>query len=831
MGLPGYTGKILRVNLTTGDVKSEPEDPKILYNFIGARGLAEWIYVQEADPNIDPLSPENKLVLMAAPLTGSQVPGTGRIAVVSKSPLTNTLFESSLGGFFGAYMRWAGWDGIILEGKAQKPSFLLIDGDKVSIHDASDLWGKQTSETEEHLQQQYPKSKILEIGPAGENKVPMASIMHDTRTAGRGGMGAIMGSKNLKAIVAQGSTLPQFANKEAYERGVKSIQGIIMDDPVTGVQGSLATFGTSAIVHRVNDASTTVVNNFSETRRLPFEVVDKFSGETVREKYFYSKSGCYRCSTVCGRVIKVDGKTMKGAEYETVVMLGPNAGFHDYVKEIIPLSILCDELGLDTISVGNMLGFAISTGKFNGGLGSEEMIQKALKFVEDIAYNRTIFSKGVAKAAKELGIESKAMHVKGLEMPAYHPKGAYGMALNYATTNKGADHTSGYTIAPELFGHPAKSPATTENGKAHLVIRMQDAYTIYDSADMCIYHSIADFDDINFDLSLLAKMLTAATGFKYDSDKLHEIGSRIWSLERLFNQKTGFTSKDDTLPPAIGMDINKMLNEYYTERGWANGHASSYPELREPVYETEFDIFIPVLKKLKLPQIQVALDVPRSTVEHIASIAKAAYQGGARIIEAGTPAAKMHDLRKLIGALREAAPESVIVADLKTYDMGKLEAEIAIDAGADVCTVLGKAGKTVIKEALSEARRREKAVEVDLMGCTTEEIVILTKEFRKDADYLIFSMHLGVTQQMQERGIYSQKQVLENFVDKASVYTRAVAGGLKEGTIEPLTALGIDVLIIGSAIYNASDPTSSTRRILEEAERGLQKRTVKASTT
>jgi 3-keto-L-gulonate-6-phosphate decarboxylase len=426
-----------------------------------------------------------------------------------------------------------------------------------------------------------------------------------------------------------------------------------------------------------------------------------------------------------------------------------------------------------------------------------------------------------------MGFEDIAMHVKGLEIPAYHPKGALGMALNYATTTKGADHTSGYTVAPEVFGHPVKVDALTEKGKAHLVRRMQDAYTMYDCADMCIYHSIADFDDVEFDLDLVAKMLTAATGMRHTSEGLHEAASRIWNIERLFNQKLGFSPKDDRLPSGLKMDLSRMLEDYYRERGWKDGYASSYPELKEPVYETRFDVFLPVIKKIEMPQIQIALDVPRSTIEHIARVAHQAYEGGARIIEAGTPPTKMHDLKKLLRALREAAPDALILADMKTYDMGKLEAEIAIDAGADIVTVLGKAGKVVIKEALSEARRRDKAVEVDLMGCAPEEIESLTKEFRKDADHIIFSLHLGVTQQMQARGIYSQKDVIGSFVSQASPYTKAVAGGIKHGTVEPLTSLGVDVVIVGSAIYNASDPKATTRMILDEAIRGSQQRVSK----
>jgi len=814
--LKGYFGKVLKVDVTTGTFASLPIDESAAYNFVGGRGLGTWLLQNNMDLVADPLSPRNMIIFMAGPLTGTQVPGTGRIAVVSKSPLNGAIFESSLGGIFGSYMRWAGWDGILLQGRAEKPVYLLVDNDHVSLEDAGPLWGKLSSEAESALQERYTRSGIAEIGPAGENLSSCANIMHATRTAGRGGLGAVLGYKRVKAIVVRGNRQIDIANKEAYERALRRIQGIIMDDPVTGVSGALATFGTNAIMHRVNDAWTLPVENFA-SERLGFDIVDQFAGETVKEKFFEAKSGCYRCPTVCGREIKIGGKVMKGPEYESIGMIGPNAGFHDYENEIVPLSTICDELGMDTITVGSLLAFAREVGLFDQCKTSEDQFATAVKLLEDIAYGKSPLSKGVAHAAKIMEREDAAMHVKGLEIPAYHPKGALGMALNYATVPKGADHTAGYTIAPELFGHPVKADPQEKRGKAHMTIRMQNAYAVYDSAAMCIYHSIADFDDAEFSLDILAKLLSAVTGFRYTSDILHEVGSRILDLERLCNQKLGFTPDTDRLPKRLSLDLGSMLNEYYEERGWPRGYADAYRPFRDVEWEERFDFFIPVLSRVEYPQVQVALDVPRAPLEHIARVAEAAYRGGARIIEAGTPPLKMHGVTNLLRVLREAAPDALILADLKTFDMGKLEAEIAIDAGADVVSVLGKSGKAVIREALSEVRRRDKAVFIDLMGCTPEEMDGLLKEFGREPDHVIFSLHLGVTAQMKERGIYSKGELVKDFVRKCGRCRKAVAGGVKAGTIKDLVSQGIDIVVVGSAIYNASDPTETAKLMIREA--------------
>ncbi|MFQ5763007.1 MAG: aldehyde ferredoxin oxidoreductase family protein, partial [Candidatus Bathyarchaeia archaeon] len=446
--------------------------------------------------------------------------------------------------------------------------FLLVDAGKVSFEDARTLRGLATSETEAILKEKYPGSQVACIGPAGENLAYMAAVFSDTRAAGRGGMGAIMGAKNVKAIVARGKGGIALANGEAYRRMIRKVRFTIENDPKTGKNDSLATFGTSAIVHAVRNADMLPAMNFQD-RTQTFEEVEQFSGEFVRQNYFAGRKGCYLCPTACGRRVKVDGEISKGPEYESVVMLGANAGFHNYAKEILPASKLCDELGLDTISVGNACGVA----RARSLIGS---IEDELRLIREIAAGKSVFSKGVISAARELGFEHEAMHVKGLELPAYDPRAAKGIALAYATSNRGACHLRAYTVAPEVFSDPEYLDPMAEEGKAKLVVNMQDSYAIYDSVIACKYHSLALFKTLEFELDDMAKTLTAATGFDFNRDVLKEAGARINTVERAFNSREGFSTKDDQLPGRLEVDLQNMLEEYYQLRGWNKDGTCSF---------------------------------------------------------------------------------------------------------------------------------------------------------------------------------------------------------------------------------------------------------------
>lgn len=556
----GYCGRILRINLSKQEISCEDIDDKTVYNFIGGRGYAAWILYNELNPAIDPLSGENEIIFMTGPFTGTDVPGSGRISISSKSPLTGTIFDSSMGGSFGAYLKAAGYDGLILSGSSEKPVYLVIDENSVDIRDASALWGKSTRETERELREKQPFSSIAEIGPAGENRVFLANIMSDGRAAGRGGLGAVLGSKKVKAIVVKGRGKVRIAYERPYKQLVKKITYLIRTHPVTGDNGSLALHGTAVLVHPIAMAGIMPVENF-EKRILAYDEVDGFSGETIKEKYFIRRKGCYRCPTACGRIIKVREQISKCPEYESIAMIGPNSGFFDFENQIFPLCELCDELGMDTISVGNSLGFAKKVGVIKN-------FEDAKNLIFDIAYNRSPFSKGVKYASKMLGREEEAMHVKGLEMPAYNPIGVRGTALAYATSNRGACHLRAYTIAPEILHSPQFVDPNSDEGKAELVVKLQDAFAVYDSLIMCKYYSFALFTTLEYELDDIAKLLSAITGLSYTNEILHEIGARIYAIEKIFNVKAGVGPEGDKLPKSLGIDISGLLQRYYKLRGW-----------------------------------------------------------------------------------------------------------------------------------------------------------------------------------------------------------------------------------------------------------------------
>ena len=807
--LGGYLGKILRVNLSTGKFEWEELNSETAYNFLGGRGYAAKILYDELKPKTNPLGEENKLIFMAGPLTGTGFPGSGRISISSKSPLTGTIFDSSMGGSFGVYLKKSGFDGIIVEGKAEKPVYLLVDDEKVFVEDASPLWGETTTQTEKNLKAKHGNVGVASIGPAGENCVYLANIASDGRFAGRGGLGAVMGSKKLKAVVVKGKKETKIVNMRVYETILKKVRFTIENDPITGKDGSLARFGTAAIVHRIRSAGILPKNDFSG-ESLSFEEADSFSGETIREKFFVGRRGCYLCPTACGRRIRVGEKTVKGPEYESIVMLGPNSGFYNYEGEIVPLAMLCDELGMDTISIGNILGYARS-------LGQIKSFEEALKLIREIASNNSVYSKGVKNASKVFGRE--AAEVKGLELPAYDPRGAKGIALAYITSNRGGCHLRAYTIAPEILSDPVYVDPSEEKGKAELVKRMQDSYAVYDSIIICKYHSLALFTTLKFELEDLAKILSAVTGFEFSDEVLAEIGERIYNVERMFNVREGFTSVDDRLPERFGLNLKRLLTAYYRRREWVKGIPKSIPKVKPPTYMGKEEIFVTPVMRLNPPQIQVALDMD-ADLKTIVRIAKETYEAGVRIVEAGTPALKRHGVDRLIPALRKVAPEAIIVADMKIADVGGLEARIAFRAGADVVAVLGMGGKNKIIEALGEAIRMDKAILIDMIDC--EDPIGKLENLRKDLagkeDWVIFCLHRGISEQMKSRGIYDQKTLIKEFRAKLGKFPMAVAGGIREGTAKEIVSQGVEIVIVGSAIYNSTNPKSTAKRFLEEVK-------------
>lgn len=815
----GYCGKILRVNLSTKLFVEEVLDERDAYNYIGGRGIAAKILFDELKQGINPLNPENKIVIMTGPLTGTNIPGSGRVTITSKSPLTKTLFDSSMGGSFGVHLKRRGYDGLIIEGKAEQLVYLIIKKDEMSIETASHIKGMKTTETETYLRRKYKGSGIVVIGPAGENKVLMANIMSETRTAGRGGLGAVMGSKNLKAIVVRGKKGIEIAHDRAFRNIARKIRRTIETHPITGSNGSLAKFGTSLLIHRMAVADLMPKDNFSENNHMDYEEVDPFSGETVNERYLTGRKACYLCPTGCGRRLKIDGKNVKGPEYETSAMLGPNAGFYNFEKEILPLSLLSDELGLDTISIGNILGYARSNNLIKN-------IEETKQLIQDIAQNRSTFSLGVQKADQILGRKGDAAYVKSLELPAYDPRKSKGIALAYITSNRGGCHLRAYTIAPEILSNPEFVDPQLEEGKPELIIRLQNISAVYDSLVLCKFHSFALFTSLEYEMDDLAKALSAVTGFRFTNEDLHEIGNRIYTLERFFNVREGFSRKDDNLPKQFDIKLDRMLKKYYQMRGWnVEGQPKSSLTLNKPETLKEFNLLLTPLSKITPPQIQVALDMD-ADIETICSIAKKAYAGGARIIEAGTPAIKRHGTDNLIPPLRKACPEAIIVADLKTMDVGNLESRIAFRAGADIAGILAVSGLNVIREALSEAIKNDKSIIIDFIG-TRDPITKLdelTKELQNYEDIVIFCLHRGISDQLKGRGIHEKKQLISEVVKKANGFMIGIAGGIKEGTTREIAPFGIEIFVVGSAIYNSTDPEETTKRMLTEIKDNYVKR-------
>jgi len=812
--LGGYMGQLLRVDLSKGTSKTQPLDPVTAYNFLGGRGYSAKLLYEELRPRTDPLGHGNKLIFMTGPLTGTAFPGAGRTVVSSKSPLTGTVADSLVGGAFGAFLKKAGFDGIIVEGKSDRPVYLLVEDGKTSIEDASRLWGKNTLETRKELEEKHVGSWVATIGPAGENLSRIACIYVGAKSgregmAGRCGLGAVMGSKNLKAIVVRGEKKVEIVHDDAYRKILEKIRRTVETHPITGIDGSLARFGTALLVHRITAGGLMPVDNFSG-RQLTFEEADKFSGETVKENYLVRKTACFACPTACGRWVKVGDWEGKGPEYENMAMLGPNAGFLDYANEIVPLNRLCDELGLDAISVGVILGFAREIGKIKN-------LEDAKSLVREIASGKSEFSSGLAAAAKKMKTKVLAPHVKGLELPAYDPRGAKGIALAYATSNRGGCHLRAYTIAPEILSNPEFVDPNAELGKAELVVKMQDAFAIYDSMVGCKYHSLALFATLDYELDDIAKILTAVTGLEWTDKDLHEVGSNINSVEARFNVREGFGPEDNRLPKEFGINLGKMLRDYYKERGWSQKGVPKAPRLKKPKVSKGVEIEASPLERLNFPELQVALDMDAG-IPDIAAVAKQVYEGGARIIEAGTPSVKRHGVEALIHALRRAAPDALIMADLKTMDVGNLEAKIAFRAGADISAVLGIGGRTKTAEAVSEAVRWGKVVLIDLIDCQDplEMIDVFTKEFKGQEKHVILCLHRGISEQLKGRGIYEQTQLISEAKKRAGVFALAVAGGIKEGVAKDVVRAGADICIAGSAIYNSSNPKETARRILKE---------------
>lgn len=565
----GWTGKTVTIDLTDSEIKESKSNSNNLRFFIGGRGLGVKLYYDAIDPNIDPLRPENILIFATGPLTGTLAPMSGRHVMVSKSPLTGTIFDSSSGGFFGKELKFAGIDALIIKGRAEKPVYIAVKNDEIEIHNAKELWGENVRSCTDKLSSQ---GRVACIGRAGERLVPLANVMNDYfHACGRGGLGAVMGSKNLKAVVVKGDRRPAIADKVGFEKARHEALRLLKAGHATS--RGLSTYGTSAVVNLMNYMKLLPTGNF---RKNEFGGADKISGEFIKEHYDIKSHTCYNCIIACKHVIKsgaLEGHEVP--EYETLWAYGPDSNNAD-LDAIIKANRLCNDYGIDTISSGSTIAaYAEIMG---------EDVKELSELVKKIGENEGIGVE-LGKGSKALAASRKkdvAMHVKGLELPGYDPRGVLGMALGYATSNRGGCHLRAYMIAPEVLGKPMKVDPGTFSGKAQLVTLFQNATASLDSLVLCMFASFT-LSEVEF-----SNLLSAATGVDYTTEEFRKCGERIWNLERLFNIKAGFSRKDDTLPERFfesgginKAEFEKALDEYYNLRGWDENGMPTQEKLKE----------------------------------------------------------------------------------------------------------------------------------------------------------------------------------------------------------------------------------------------------------
>ena len=601
----GYAGRILRINLSSGKITTEPLKEEIAKKYIGGIGLGIRLLIDNSRPGIDPLSPENLLILTTGPFSGTIAPtgGNGH-AFVAKSPLTNGVGEAKSHGFFGAELKRAGYDAVIFEGKAEKPVYVWIDDDSVQIMDAKHLWGKSPQETEDIIREELGDYyiRVAAIGLAGEKLSRIACIINDkTRAAGRCGMGAVMGSKNLKAIAVRGTKDVPVAKPEEFLEFVKVLHER-MKGPATVKYRTLGT-PQNVLVH--NSLGCLPTRNFTNA---VFEGAEKVSGEYLNMRFVTKIIGCSSCAMRCEHIAVVPEGPYKGTmarvEYEPLWAFGPHCGV-DRMDAIIKAIDLCNYYGMDSISAGNIVGFAmdcyehgILTKDDTGGLdlrfGNAEAMVKLTEMIGRREGLGNILAEGVKRAAEMIGkgAEKFANHIKGLEMTGYDIRGLKTAAVGYAVSFRGADHNRHGAYALDIAGKVDRFKF--EKGRSKLVIEIEDLYMIIDSLIVCkfsrgVYYK--GFED-------LAKYYTLVTGIDMTAEELRRTGERLSNLARLYNVREGLTRKDDHLPikvmttPIPDETVSKgsyitqeeldfMLDDYYAHRGWTRNGVPTIEKVTE----------------------------------------------------------------------------------------------------------------------------------------------------------------------------------------------------------------------------------------------------------
>ena len=573
-----YTGTVLRIDLTTGKTTKEPLNKEWAREYIGGKGLSIKYLYEEIKPGIDPLSPDNKLILMTGPTTGTNVPNSGKLAIAAKSPATGTILDCSIGGHFAAELKYAGYDAVIIEGKAKAPVYLFIDDDIIEMRSAADLWGKGAHETEHIIAETIGDVITLAIGQAGENLLPMSCISSELyRQAGRGGIGAVMGSKNLKAISVWGSGGIEIPNIRKFSVAMNKIK---KEDTMTDDNMWAYSDGTPMLVELCQDTGILPTHNFQEG---VFDGYKGINSDAVKD-VLIAKKACFACPLACSNYVKKGKTEVEGPEYETLALCGSNCGISD-LEAVIEFNRLCDDHCLDTISAGNTVAFAMELtekGVHDFGIRFGD-VENFLKMPTLIATKEGVgaeLAQGVRAMSEKFGGTDYAMHVKGLEIPGYEPRGSWSMGLAYGTSDRGACHMRAWPAAVEAFGDI--DPFTIE-GKAELVKGMQDNNAVKFSAIFCDFWALST--------ERMAEILSLLLEREITAEELTISGERTYNLARLFNEREGFDRKDDYLPERIYKEkltkgfaegkllpreeYEKMLSEYYKLRGWdENGKLS-----------------------------------------------------------------------------------------------------------------------------------------------------------------------------------------------------------------------------------------------------------------
>jgi aldehyde:ferredoxin oxidoreductase len=571
----GWNGKILEINLTALTYKTYPLDMEIAQQFLGGRGLGARLLWDLVGPEVNPLAPENVLIFTNGPLTATGYQTSNRFSVTTKSPLTGTVLDANSGGFWGMQFKKTGYDVMIVRGKAKSPVWIEIKSGEVTFHDAGDLWGMRVYALTEKLGQDNNRRNVLCIGPAGENLSRIAAIMNDReRALARGGPGAVMGSKNLKAIVVEGKERPDIADQDQFKFMLYETRKLLAASPLTSQ--ALPEFGTVVLMNIMNNIGALPTRNHQQTQ---FEGAEEISGETLTEKYLVKNSACWACPIGCTRISKTEKVEGEGPEFETTWAFGAQCGIAD-LAAIIEVNSLCNDLGLDTISAGSTIACAMELSE-KGYVDSELRFGRADLLacsVEDMAYRRDLgadMAEGSLRMATKYGHPELSMSAKGMEFPAYDPRGMQGQGLLYATSNRGGCHMRGNMVGLEVLGLPKLIDRFQVQGKSSFVILNQNSNAAIDSLVVCKFTNMGVADEY------FARVLSAVTGIQYATGEMIKVGERVWNLERLYNIREGFTRKDDTLParllneaptegPSKGwvVQLEPMLKEYYRSRGW-----------------------------------------------------------------------------------------------------------------------------------------------------------------------------------------------------------------------------------------------------------------------